>query len=925
MYVNARSIVNKHKELELYVREENIDIIGISETWLNEAILDSEMHIEGYTFLRKDRQDKDKKRGGGVAIYVKNDLNAIQREELYEVNFPESIFCSISCRGDSTLLGVIYRPPDSSKINDEALFSLINRISQENVILMGDFNYPELKWDKAETISESHPFVECVNNNFLIQLVDEPTRDKNYLDLVLCSDESIVESLFVGEPFETSDHQLIRFKLISNRDETNKIITNLNYFKANYSEMREYIKTRNWDTLIDGSEVEDLWKKLTEELYMLRDKFIPKSKKVKNKAKWVTKRVTRFRRAKTKAWNKYISSGKDQKFFDRYKIKLRKSVRENRKAKENYEQRLASNIKTDCKSFYSYVNSKRRAKDRVGPLKDSAGKVLNNDRETAEVLNDYFSSVFTVEDLSYIPNAKQMFQGDLESEGLNTLVIDENTVGQKLAELNVNKSQGPDGIHPKLLSELQLELKKPLTKLFNLSISRGIVPQDWKEAIVTPLFKKGSKASPENYRPVSLTSVVGKILESIVKDQIVAHLEFFNLIKSSQHGFTKGRSCLTNLLDFMETVTRELDVSKPIDLIYLDFAKAFDKVPYRRLFKKLETHGISGSVLKWIVNWLGNRRQKTSINKECSNWKNVTSGVPQGSVLGPVLFIIYINDLDSELISKVAKFADDTKMCKSISSAKDAEILRNDLIRLDQWSKDWQMQFNLEKCVVIHMGQKNNQYEYMLGNKRLRQSKMEKDLGIIVDSSCKFSEQCNEAIKHANSTLGMIKRSITCKSKNIIVKLYKALVRPKLEFCVQAWRPFLKKDIVNLEKVQHRATKMIQACRGLNYEDRLIRCGLSTLEDRRTRGDMIEVFKMIKGIDKINFKNFFSPAANNRTRGHKYKLAKSRSRLDIRKNFFSQRVVSGWNELPASVIEADSVNSFKNRYDRFINNKTVRM
>ena len=171
----------------------------------------------------------------------------------------------------------------------------------------------------------------------------------------------------------------------------------------------------------------------------------------------------------------------------------------------------------------------------------------------------------------------------------------------------------------------------------------------------------------------------------------------------------------------------------------------------------------------------------------------------------------------------------------------------------------------------------------------------------------------------------MIKRSITCKSKNIIVKLYKALVRPKLEFCVQAWRPFLKKDIVNLEKVQHRATKMIQECRGLNYEDRLIRCGLSTLEDRRTRGDMIEVFKMIKGIDKINFKNFFSPAANNRTRGHKYKLAKSRCRLDIRKNFFSQRVVSGWNELPASVIEADSVNSFKNRYDRFIKNKTVRM
>ena len=279
-------------------------------------------------------------------------------------------------------------------------------------------------------------------------------------------------------------------------------------------------------------------------------------------------------------------------------------------------------------------------------------------------------------------------------------------------------------------------------------------------------------------------------------------------------------------------------------------------VPYQRLFKKLEAHGITGKILKWVKHWLSNRRQKVSINNENSNWLDVTSGVPQGSVLGPVLFIIYINDLDCDLVSKVGKFADYTKLCKSIIDPNDIELLRNDLQKLDKWSSDWQMQFNVDKCTVMHFGHKNQQNEYSLGNNSLKISASERDLGIIIDSSGKFSEQCNAAVKNANTTLGMIRRSITCKSKDIIVRLYKALVRPKLEYCVQVWRPYLRRDIDNLEKVQHRATKMITECRGLNYERRLSMTGLTTLEDRRIRGDMIETFKILNGIDKVNYTTF---------------------------------------------------------------------
>ena len=211
-------------------------------------------------------------------------------------------------------------------------------------------------------------------------------------------------------------------------------------------------------------------------------------------------------------------------------------------------------------------------------------------------------------------------------------------------------------------------------------------------------------------------------MESLLKDAILVHLEKFKLIKNSQHGFTKGRSCFTNLLDFLEEVTATVDEGTPVDIIYLDFAKAFDKVPHQRLSHKLLAHGIGGDMQRWIKNWLADRRQKVCVNKIYSGWQEVRSGVPQGSVLGPLLFLIYINDLDEEVVSKVGKFADDTKMCRGVALDLEVEILRNDLNKMFQWSIDWQMLFNTDKCTVMHMGKNNLEHEYKLGGKVLRKS-----------------------------------------------------------------------------------------------------------------------------------------------------------------------------------------------------------
>lgn len=918
MYVNARSIMNKRDELELYLKEEQIELLAITETWLHENISNNEINFNGYNLLRKDRIHINKKKGGGVAFFVKNELDAVVRDEFDNDKFSECLFITVGNNNNKSLVGVCYRPPDSLSTDDEGLYEILHKASSEKCVIMGDFNFSELHWDKLNTISDEHSFVKSVNDNYLEQLVDKPTRGNNILDLILTNDDTMVQNVNVGEPFGTSDHNIIRFELIISCADNKINFPKYNYFHADYDKIRNYLDDKDWDNILNETNVNILWNNIKSELDNIKEKFVPLAKITNKKSKWVTREVIRCRRAKERAWKEYVRSGKNNRLFEIYKTKRNLAVKVNNKSKFEFEKKLALNIKKDCKSFYSYVRSKQRSKVKVGPICDNNGCIVSDTVESNNTFNKYFASVFTTEDVSNIPETVQIFDNSLTP--LDNIEISEDLVFRKLGDLKLDKSPGPDGIHPKLLFELRNELTAPLTKLFNLSLSNGIMPDDWKEANIIPIFKKGKKDKCENYRPVSLTSIVCKIFESILKEAIVGHLDKYCLINTSQHGFTKGRSCLTNLLEFFEYVTNSIDKGEAVDLIYLDFAKAFDKVPHLRLHKKLESHGIRGNISKWIKNWLDNRKQRVSVDNVYSEWEKVTSGVPQGSVLGPVLFVIYINDLDINIISKINKFADDTKLGKIINTMDDRKQLQVDLDNLFKWSNDWQMKFNVSKCSVLHLGtSKVSEINYKLGDEDLKIVSCERDLGVYIDNKLKFSEQVNHVVKEANKTLGMIKRNIKCRNKDVIVRLYKALVRPKLDYCVQVWRPYFKKDMFSLEQVQHRATKLIYECKKQNYCNRLQYSGLMNLDDRRTRGDLIEVFKLIKGFSNVDYNQFFQLVDNNRTRGHRYKLVKNRCRTELRKRFFSQRVIDVWNKLPSEVVESDSVNSFKNRLDKVLN------
>ena len=384
------------------------------------------------------------------------------------------------------------------------------------------------------------------------------------------------------------------------------------------------------------------------------------------------------------------------------------------------------------------------------------------------------------------------------------------------------------------------------------------------------------------------------------------------------------KSCLTNLLEYLEELTSLVDQGHAVDIVYLDFAKAFDKVPHRRLILKCKGLGISGNVLTWITEWLSDRSQRVVLNGQASGWGHVLSGVPQGSVLGPTLFLIFINDLDVAVEitgALVKKFADDTKCYMVVETEEDRDRFQNMLTNLENWSSEWQMLFNMDKCHVIHAGKHSKNYGYRWGGGELEVTEAEKDVGVMITANLKPSVQCAKVAKKANMVLGQLARGVTYRDRVTFVRLYQVFVLPHLSYSASAWAPYTVADKELLEKVQRRAIMMVSNLRG-SYEERLAILGIRTLEDRRLRGDLIETYKILTGKSDVRYQTWFQLAKDEvgtvgtRAKTGYLNLSKpANANSDVRRNFFSHRVVSHWNQLPDHVKMAQKTNAFKNAYD----------
>ena len=414
----------------------------------------------------------------------------------------------------------------------------------------------------------------------------------------------------------------------------------------------------------------------------MQEEYIPVTKSVdSNKPKWFDKEVREVLKQKQGAWRRYLAC-KTLANFEKYKLCRKKFKTVSREARRLFKQKIAFEAKDKPKSFWNYVGRKTKQSTNLQKVKNKDGLLTNSNLETACCLNQYFASVFTNE------NAIDAAVCNVTEESLEDISFDHDTILYILKNLKVDKAPGPDGILPRVLLEAKEELVLPFSIVFEKSLNESHVPKDWKDAIVVPIHKKGKKDLPGNYRPVSLTSIICKIMERMVRDSIMQFLDINGLLSEEQFGFIPGRSCVLQLLVCLEDWTSQLDAGAEVDIIYTDFSKAFNTVSHEKLIMKLYSLGIKGRVLQWISDFLRNRRQRVRVCDSLSHWESVTSGVPQGSVLGPVLFVAYINDLSSFVQKGIIRlFADDAKLCKAITSDQDYLELQRNLNLLNVWSR----------------------------------------------------------------------------------------------------------------------------------------------------------------------------------------------------------------------------------------------
>ena len=962
---------DKILEFQGYVFHNKPDILILNETWLSKEHFDNEIIPDKfYKIFRVDRSPKThpidpnnpnkfRRRGGGILIGVRTDLDIESKE--VKINSKAEIL-SIELKLDEKFyicLTTCYRVGTLGQQNHKEIdkhLRAVGRIKKYSKhVIIGDFNLSQTSWidtNSQNTLEQS--FIDTFHDLALKQMIQCPTHEKgNVLDILVTTTPEMIKGLKVLDKNDicSSDHFGIQFKMGYARRKKSKRKL-LNYKKANWQDLNRDINSVKWDYHLKYCEAELAWHKFKNILFHLINKHIP-TVTIKNNDQppWFDNETYKLCRKKERLRSKFKRT-QCPTDYSNY-AKCRKEYKSLVKNKMLCNLNDESDPALISKKFWTHLKS-TTGTSRIPETVSYNNRFRNNPQDQAELFNTYFADQFS-------DPSNYDIDVDFTNDTLNGIDISHQRVRSLLKKVNINKTAGPDGIHGKILKHCASSIAYPLSLIFKTSYNTGYIPKEWKLANVVPVHKKGSKASAENYRPISLTCLVMKIFEKVIRDELMSKCE--NLINESQHGFLPSKSCTTQLISFTDSLALSLNGNYRTDVVYFDFAKAFDSVNHDIILSKLKHHfQIDGILLKFLVNYLQDRQQCVVVGGHKSDLKSVQSGVPQGSILGPLLFVLFINDM-STVISKdtnIALYADDTKIWRQITSWNDHIVLQNDIEALHEWSTRNKMRFHPQKCKVMSVtpfgrDPDNNMstilpfqnFIYSLNGIELQFVNSEKDLGILVTSRLTWNEQCQALYQKASLRMGLLKRTLyftKCQKKKR--SFYLALVRSQFEHCVQVWRPNSVTMCEKLERIQRRAVKWILSEPDHHYNDieylaRLRDLDLLPLRYRFMFSDLVLFHKIYNNDSCIKLPSYLQPftdADRNRLRSNirpptyfqdstTINLDGMRSnrydelslkctvnpRASALKNNFFFRTCQLWNTIPVNIRSSHDSKNFKTK------------
>lgn len=856
-YQNVNRIRSKINDVFLNALNSNYDIICLTETNFNSSIYDAELFDPRYNIYRRDRSSTDvsKTEGGGIVLAIKKSIHAI-RQTSWDSTVEDLWLTLPPCGKNKKTINfcLCYLPSHLPKVQLESFYDNCYKIilrsdDAEEFVCIGDYNTPGLSWSKELNSialkaspahdTKSHLLLDTMSICHLSQYNSIPNAYNRILDLVLATFDVQVygaEALSRQDRFHPAIVLDIEDYGSSTKTLKPKAHKNYNFNKCKYSEVCDELSKVEWHSILSSSDI-DL--DLAEFYTLLNDiisKYTPLSKRYDDKyPAWFSpalKRCIQMKHKYHKLFKRY-GNALDYDRFSHYRTKSKLLIDT---CYKNYISLIEVSLDNNIKAFWKFVNSKKSVNS-IPITMQYDGVTASDPSDVCELFSNYFSSVY--ENIDIVPESDASSQFVNHNSTLSGIRITKDKILGKIKGLDINKGPGPDNIPVKFIKSCANELCLPLQILFTKSLQSGKFPAAWKTAHVIPIFKSGDKTKCENYRPISILSCLAKLFESVVYDVLYSHVR--TMLHPQQHGFVAHRSTTSNLLEYKNYLCSAFDERVQVDSIYTDFAKAFDKVNHIRLCRKLEGFGIHGSLLRWIQSYLNRRSQLVAVKGHLSQPVTVTSGVPQGSHLGPLLFIIFINDLIESLSCPCLLYADDLKVFKTVKNFSDASMLQNDLNALSTWCDQNFMRLNVSKCFVITFTRKINKvtFEYSLNNEVLERKHVAKDLGVLFDDQLTFHNHYDYIIKRSSNLLGFVSRSTKdFRNTNSFIHLYYTLIRSVLEYNSVIWSPFYQVHTDRIEKIQQRCLRILSYRCGMgrrlsSYPERLKHFRVIRLSERR--------------------------------------------------------------------------------------------